>query len=364
MADWTQIYQNPQTQALFGGAIPPIPSPSVQPIGGWGNVDLTQAMTPQQPQRPQMPVQAPSAPQGGQDGSMGIGQLLMMILPMLLAGGTRHPNNARSAYMRGIMGQMQQQKQSEQQRLAEQQARQMEEQKRIQQLNADFAKEMVKNDPSLISDTDFLSAWQSGQVIEWAKQSGWKPRATEEETDPWKGKKVVGGNVVSFDAEGNPVVNYSAPDKPEKVDRTKYTGKFTDEDGVEWAYNPENPDDRKRLGKGKPEKGLTRADKDAIWRTVMGGTDLLGNAIKGLVNMNYKSPEAVAQAVEQYYGEGTPEYEHAMNIAFNDPTSKYKGKDPRNASQDKVITKEEYEYLKSQGFTDEQMIAEGYVIPQ
>lgn len=361
MADWTQIYQNPQTQALFGGAIPPIPSPSVQPIGGWGNVDLTQAMTPQQPQRPQMPVQAPSAPQGGQDGSMGIGQLLMMILPMLLAGGTRHPNNARSAYMRGIMGQMQQQKQSEQQRLAEQQARQMEEQKRIQQLNADFAKEMVKNDPSLISDTDFLSAWQSGQVIEWAKQSGWKPRATEEETDPWKGKKVVGGNVISFDADGNPVVNYSAPDKPKEY--APQRGIVEVINGKRVLVDPTNGNVIKELGAEEP-KQLSRADKDAIWRTVMGGTDLLGNAIKGLVNMNYKSPEAVAQAVEQYYGEGTPEYEHAMNIAFNDPTSKYKGKDPRNASQDKVITKEEYEYLKSQGFTDEQMIAEGYVIPQ
>jgi len=332
MADWTQIYQNPQTQALFGGAVPPIPSPSVQPIGGWGNVDLTQSMmnAPQQPQRPQMPVQTPQAPQTGQDGAMGIGQLIMMMLPMLLAGGTKHPNNARSAYMMGLMQQMNQQKALQQQKMAQQQAQMMEEQKRKYALANDLFKALTQNNPEAMYDGNLIGFMQTGDFegmrnyINENRES-LMPTKEPEKVDPWADKKVVGGHVASFDAEGNPVW-ISPPEKPKEY--APQRGIVEVINGKRVLVDPTNGNVIKELG-DEVQKPLTRADKDAIWRAIMGGVDMFGSKMTGLANM-YKTPEELAQAIEQYYGEGTPEYEHAMNIAFNAPESAYKGKDPRN----------------------------------
>ena len=335
MADWTQIYQNPQTQALFGGAVPPIPSPSVQPIGGWGNVDLTQSMmnAPQQPQRPQMPVQTPQAPQAGQDGAMGIGQLIMMMLPMLLAGGTKHPNNARSAYMMGLMQQMNQQKALQQQKMAQQQAHMMEEQKRKYALANDLFKALTQNNPEAMYDGNLIGFMQTGDFegmrnyINENRES-LMPTKEPEKVDPWADKKVVGGHVASFDAEGNPVW-ISPPEKPkepEKVDKPKYTGKFTDEKGNMWVYDPQNPDDRKLLGKVPPKSKF-----DVMTYLMLQQTD---------------------EIAAQKYLEG-------FMASGNEPEPV---PEPE-PSGGETLTQEQYEYLKANGKSDEEIIAEGYAIP-
>ena len=213
MADWTQLYKNPQTQQAFGMGIPPIPSPSVMPIGGWGNVDLSQAMKPPTPPQAPMPqtVQAPVAPQAEEPEGGGIGSILMMLLPLLLSGGAKRPNAARSSYMQGIMQaqarkqglemQSKKEKQAQAMALQEQQAK---EQERTRGIVMDFYEAITEANPDALYDSNLIGFVQAGD-LEGMKEEHKKGMVSGFTTNPSLMKKA---GVKTMDGYINAFMDY------------------------------------------------------------------------------------------------------------------------------------------------------------
>ncbi len=82
-------------------------------------------------------------------------------------------------------------------------------------------------------------------------------------------------------------------------------------------------------------KPLSRSDRDAIYKMIMGGTEM-GIRFGGLMETASKepnfSPDMLDQALKIQYGEGTEAYHYARQLVFENPMSDFYGKSPRQST--------------------------------
>ncbi len=184
-------------------------------------------------------------------------------------------------------------------------------------------------DPSLWGNAEFITAYQMGDIT-YLPRAGWKPPSKEERKSFQLAE--IGGRKVVFDPATGEVVRDVGSARIPGTGVPKQENPVTVAEKAIFSYLMNGGDPARlkpveqsiAMKKGwiPEERGdIKRTDKDAIYRYVRGGTDLFGNRTEGLANLTKNAPEQARQALAVRYGEGTPEYQYALSLLMEDPTS-------------------------------------------